>query len=257
MKSKIHLSIDGQIKLLLKRNLIINDIKKAKSYLSKYNYQWLINGYNAPFMKNFNKNTNWYDYGSSFESIIELMYNDVELSSNILKSIQFIEKEFAAKISFYVSSKLFSLNKKDGKIYDLNDKLFNSIFISKNKNKIFEITSKCINKNNELFVKYNNKNGIDYKNIPVWISSLSWTFGTTIKIFKSLNKELQYKIIRSYENISWNSSHFISIMEILKIIRNNIAHNRTIYNFNIRRKNEIIRDFARKIKLQFKIIFRI
>ena len=69
VNNKPVLSLGKKIKLFKDRNLVITDSKK-------YGYQWFINGYNDPFMKNFDRNKNWYDYGSSSQSIIELFECD-------------------------------------------------------------------------------------------------------------------------------------------------------------------------------------
>ncbi|MDE5599872.1 MAG: Abi family protein, partial [Ureaplasma sp.] len=81
--------------------------------------------------------------------------------------------------------------------------------------------------------------------IPIWTLCLSWSFGDLITIFKSLNKNLQKKIINSYENLSWNIDEFIRIMTALNKVRNRTAHNNVLYNISIK-LNYFMKPFFKK-----------
>ena len=100
---KTHKSIDEQIELLISRGLIIFNKQKIKTYLSIYNYQWLINGYNDPFMLNNNRKSNQYSFNSTSESIIQFFNYDRTISSLILSNVQCIEKTLSSKVSYFIS----------------------------------------------------------------------------------------------------------------------------------------------------------
>ncbi|MDE6289582.1 MAG: Abi family protein, partial [Ureaplasma sp.] len=101
--TKQHLTIVQQIDLLKSRKLKIIDWEEIYSYLSDYSYQILINGYNDPFMKNFDRNKNEYAYNSSTKSIISLFNYDDNISSIVFKDIKKIEKKLLSKITYYIS----------------------------------------------------------------------------------------------------------------------------------------------------------
>ncbi|MDE6473445.1 MAG: Abi family protein, partial [Ureaplasma sp.] len=236
-KEKEHLTIEQQIELLKCRNLKINNVSKTKWYLERYNYQLIINGYNDPFIKSFDRRKNLYDYDSSFESIIELFDYDRMISDIILSEIQNIERTLSHKIAYIISEEMFTYKQKNGKIFKIDDKLFKILFKEKIPFNEFksEIT-KYVNKiNDNLFIKYHS----NIEDIPIWTLSLSWTFGNLIFIFRNLNKNLQKKIINSYGNLSWNIDQFTKIMIVLNRIRNRTAHNNVLYNVSIKLNNKM------------------
>lgn len=232
IKDKKHLTIDQQIELLKSRNLKINNVLKTKWYLERYNYQLIINGYNDPFMESFDRRKNLYDYNSSFESIIELFDYDRMISNIILSEIQNIERTLSHKIAHIISEKMNLHKKENGKILKIDKQFFKILFKEKVpfiefKNEITKYVDKI---NDSLFKKYHS----NIKDIPIWTLCMSWTFGDLIFVFKNLNKNLQKKIITSYENLSWNIDQFIKIMVVLNRIRNRAAHNNVLYNVIIK-----------------------
>ena len=61
MKNKKYfVSIEERIKILKSRNLLFDDLKLFKWYLTKYNYQSFVNGYNDFFLINKNREVNRY-----------------------------------------------------------------------------------------------------------------------------------------------------------------------------------------------------
>lgn len=100
--------------------------------------------------------------------------------------------------------------------------------------------------------KYKNKR---YKNAPIWILSLYWSFGNTIKIYKYLNKtiknEIAKELIRKFERKNNNSS-LMFILIMLNDLRNIICHNNVLYNFNYKNNiKEIISFIKDKINPNF------
>ena len=187
-------------------------------------------------MKNFDRNKNWYDYGSSSQSIIELFECDKCLRFKFLEYTEEIESEFSTKLVDFISEKLINV---DGVIFS-NNSFFNTIFSPKtNKEYIFNLLTKYIEPSDKLFLKYIEDLKINYNKIPIWILSQSWTFGDLINLFKLLNKDLQYKIIDSYKNLKVSPDQFINIMKIIKKIRNISAHKSVLYNIEINFKKEV------------------
>lgn len=213
------------------RNLIIDDFDELYGYLKRNNYQKLINGYNDPFMENFDRNKNKYDFNSSSKSIIQLFEYDKKLKYNILNGTQEIETEFSNKISHFISAKLKKLNV-NSNILGVDETIFKKIFSSKcNKKYILDLMSKYVDHKEKLFSKYKNKEDeILFEYIPIWLLSIKWSFGDLIKIFECLNKELQYKIINSYSGLNINIPEFIFIFDCFRNIRNKAAHSNVIYN---------------------------
>ncbi|MDE6289336.1 MAG: Abi family protein [Ureaplasma sp.] len=252
---KPHLTIVQQIDLLKSRNLKIDDWEEIYSYLSNYSYQILINGYNDPFMKNFDRNKNEYAYNSSTRSIISLFNYDENISLLLLKDIRKVEKKLLTTITYYISDKLSKLNKNDGRILEIDNSDFKQIFSNKgNREEICKLMSKYLEPTDKFILKYVDEfSEYNFYKIPIWILSIKWTFGSLIQIFKLLNKEIQYKIIYSF-NLKINIKQFIKIMGFLNIIRNKIAHGHVLYNLKFKLQDDSIQKFIFINKLDIRLI---
>lgn len=118
-----------------------------------------------------------------------------------------------------------------------------------------------INSIKKIFDKQTNKysNPIKRKNaqelsVPYWIIINELTLGETIKLIINLNKEHKQNILEDCvnyftqikvdnknietdeeKNIYWNKLNVMrEILNIIGILRNSLAHNQPIYNFNVR-----------------------
>jgi hypothetical protein len=118
-----------------------------------------------------------------------------------------------------------------------------------------------INSIKKIFDKQTNKysNPIKRKNaqelsVPYWIIINELTLGETIKLIINLNKEHKQKVLEDCvnyftqikidskdietaeeNNIYWNKLNVMrEILNIIGILRNSLAHNQPIYNFNVK-----------------------
>ena len=214
--NKIFLTFDEQIELLKKRNLSFNYNRKNisnkfKWYLEKYNYHNFINGYNDPFMWNFDRNTNLYRDNINAQYIINLFNFDRYLSTIFIGDILNIERNFSTQICYHILRKHKDQFKEvnEGKILKLSDDEFLKIFP-----KINEIDDKLLiienirelknimirfSRNQKPVFKYSD--GSEY---PLWVLSIYWSFGDACKIFNYLSDELKKKIISGYFGNSSN-----------------------------------------------------
>ena len=79
------------------RHLIIGDYEKLIDFLSKYNYDNLVNSYNKFFLKAENRN----EYKNcNSDSIIYLFIFDKKISIKILKSVLDIERQISTAIVY-------------------------------------------------------------------------------------------------------------------------------------------------------------
>ena len=191
-------------------------------------------------MKNFDLNKNEYNQKDSSKSIIELFNYDKDMSSLLFNSIKDIESTFGYKILYFINRKINDLTLEQNEY----EKIFFAIFDKNNSNKLIEILCNRFNMQ------------MNHKYIISWIQSNLLTFGEWLKIFKHLNKELQYLIIGSYKGINWNIRQFLIIFKELNLLRNMCAHNKTIFNLKINLLDynvNFISDFILKNDLKMKI----
>jgi abortive infection bacteriophage resistance protein len=206
--NKPPLSIDEQIALLKKRNLILNNESYAKHKLSIISY-YRLSAYFRPF---YIRNQEIFRKNVSFEDIIKLYYFDKKLRKIIFDKLENIEVFFRTKIIEIISEEnafgyLTKLN---------NDK----------KDEILEKINKELNRSKEVFVKHYRKK---YSNddFPIWMIVETISFSLLSLIFKNLDEKSKIKIANDL-NLS------IEILESwihnLVYIRNICAHHSRIWN---------------------------
>lgn len=247
MNNKEFKTIKQQIFLLKSKGLTINKSKRLEFYLTNYNYQNFINGYNDPFIKNFQRKVDIYLDSASSDSIIDLFNFDRIISSPLLSRIQNIERKFSSAVVHIIAKKFNYLGDKCGLVLQANDKIFRQVFKC-DKNDIYFLKQIMINfKDNQtdLCNKYKNIENLDWiKSVPIWSLSIYWSFGNIIKIFKFTNKNIQREIIAFMSNnIKWNTDEFLKVMLVLKDFRNRICHSNVLYNVEIKNNMDVLLNF--------------
>lgn len=255
MKKKF-MSFLEQISILRARGLNILDANKLIWYLKAYNYQNLINGYNDLFMKNEDRKINKYKNIATSEGIIELFNFDRNISKVILSSIQNIERMLSTAIAYTIAKILCENGYDDGNIFSIknNDTLLKKIFvINENNNGYHKIVCSLENmynrsKNDRIFSKYSS-----LYEIPIWTIILHCSFGTLIDFLENINKKTYFSIIKNSTISNCNcltKKEFISIIQLLKSVRNRICHNNVLYNIcisNVSKKNLISKVINKKL----------
>ena len=92
LNEKHFLSVEEQIKLLENRGLSITNLSSLQWYLTKYNYQSFINGYNDFFLVDGARKWNIYKKNVNSDDLIKLFNFDRNISKFILGDIQNIER---------------------------------------------------------------------------------------------------------------------------------------------------------------------
>lgn len=236
--TKPFLTIEKQIQHLEhNRNLTINNSKKLEFYLSNYNFQNIINGYNDPFMKGFRRQNNQFLDDINENAIIDLFNFDRSISNLLLSNIQNIERKFNTSFCYIVAQVMNNNNLPNGDIINHLDIIFKKIKINESRkilNNVYKVSS-----NNILFKKYNKQPSL----IPIWTYGIYFSFGDLLKLFKNLKEEIQVMIIQFNFCCFKNTNDFITIMSIIKNIRNRCCHNNVVYNLKIKKTNIKLNQF--------------
>ena len=250
---KCFLTFDEQINLLKNRNLSFKCNNKdltdrVKWYLTKYNYHNFINGYNDPFMVNFDRTKNWYRSEVNAQYVIDLFNFDRSLSRILIGDILSVERNFSTQICYHLLKKYKDIYPEinEGMILELSSENFLKIFANINdikfskkihddnnlvdKEKMLRKTILSFSKGKEAVKKHQDDN------YPLWTLSIYWSFGDACRIYKALNDELKLEIATAYfdDNIKLYDGYlesFISIMQLLNNLRNLICHGNVIYKF--------------------------
>ncbi|MED4589410.1 Abi family protein [Priestia flexa] len=100
-------TLDEQIKILIGRKLVIDDIEGAKFLLTKHGYYSIINGYKDIFLKVKTSLTedDCFKENVNFNEIINLYRFDVEVRNSILSALENIESTLQTNIAYILSDK--------------------------------------------------------------------------------------------------------------------------------------------------------
>lgn len=226
-------TIEEQIEILKKRNLIINE-EKAKEIFRDNNYYYLINGYKDLFIDE-NIEEEKYKDGTSLEEIFALYKFDSELRSTFLKYILMIERRMDTYIA-YEFSKQYGENN-----YLIESNFnYNKINNSKIKGLIADININIntqIRNGNKMLSHYIRQYGY----IPLWVLIRIITFGQISKFYDLMKQQDQNKVAKKF---GVREKELKTHIHNLAIIRNICAHDEKLYD--IRLKNTIMKNDIHK-----------
>lgn len=216
---KPHKSVEEQIDLLKKRNLLIEDEQKAKQVLSNISY-YRLSGYLNYFKNNINDN---FTSNITFSKLIRIYNFDCKFTRILMYALENVEETFKTKFSYSISS-LFPNNPeiyldkniyKHEKDYDYFVKLFN----------------KAKSDNSGLpFIKHHDK--YYGSKLPIWVAVEIMTMGNLQALFKNLKTQYQKNIANLYNT---GTNQMISWLENITYTRNHLAYYMRIFKYNFGR----------------------
>lgn len=200
---------DEQIAKLEERGMVLDlPTEKIKEILLDIGYYRLCFYWN-PFEIDDQHN---FKEGIRFSTILELYYMDVDLRHLLIKYINRIELSFRTKIIYYVSN----INK-TSPTWFVDPKVIDTTFI-----KNFDLYYNDEFKKNNVIAKHH-KRYINDKYAPAWKTLEYFTFGTNLKIYKSLLDFKTKERISKIFNVN-DIKKFTQIMEVVVFVRNYCAH---------------------------------
>lgn len=204
-------TFEEQLKILRKRNLIIDDENSAIDILSRVNYYRL-----SAYMLTF-KSDDTFFYNTTLEDIYDTYCFDKKLRNLLVAVLESTEIEFRTHIAYHIAHKYGALGHLDSN--NFNKAHFHEKYVSVIKNEI--------DRNREdLFIKHHKTkyNG----QLPIWVVMEITTFGTLSMFFNNLKIEDKKAIGKMCGNIHY--SMLTSWLKSLSHIRNICAHYSRIYN---------------------------
>lgn len=244
--SKPFKTFNEQIDILEKRGLIVDNREEAVNILARVNYYNIINGYKSIFLERdlkgkiiqperFKENIN-------FKQIYNLYKFDNNIKSILFKYLLQFERELKTLCAYHYSEEFqtdyayLQMSNYSNDENDMEVVLKNLAFLSNHINEKVKI--------NGAIKHHKNKHG----NVPLWVLINSLTFGNVIYFYKSLSESLKDNIARVFgerfkNDYSSNEKlDVVVLIEILRIsnyYRNIIAHNESIFLFQLRKRTKI------------------
>lgn len=236
--SKPFRNLDEQVALLIKRNLIINNVDEAKFLLSKNSYYSIINGYKGIFLKTkINPNEeDCFEDNTTLDDIISLFDFDKRVRAEILSALENIESTLSSNIA-YILAERFG-DQQNNYIDPNNFKLGNwSRKHGKSQRYVLidEINKVCSSEEHPM-----KHYRVNYGNIPPWIMVKGLTFGNLVFIYKLFKKDDKDYLISRCLGIAIHDideklkEFFNKMLEVLWKYRNWAAHGGRLYSHKVR-----------------------
>lgn len=188
-------TIDEQIQLLKKRNLIFLNEETAKNALSRYGYYEIINGYKDHFLIEKGNDEKGFKAGTTFEHIYALYTLDKDISRDLLRALEDFEQTFKQSLAYVVSDNISELDSRYCAVSHFNT----GRTYGRDRNRILKCDRRNLLKkfdklkrsNKEPFRHYINQ----YGNVPPWIMVKGLTFGQTLYWYRLSKPDIRHKII--------------------------------------------------------------
>lgn len=129
--SKKFLTCDEHIELLKTRGMKITNESMLKEYLTKFNYQNFVNGYNDLLFISVNERNNLYHSEINSNDLINIFNFSKEISTLILKYVLIFEEQVSSYIIECIGKKLIELDVNENyhcDLFQINDNDFKTIF---------------------------------------------------------------------------------------------------------------------------------
>ena len=229
-------TLEEQLEMLKKKNIVVNSDGEAMEFLSRENYYNIINGYKDLFLVKDKlkkvKNTEEFVEGTNFEHLKCIFLFDRELRSIFLKYLLVFENHFKTILSYEFSKKYPErdsyLDREN--FYDDKKEVLN-VFVS---------LSRTLKDKMEIdgpVKHYMNEHGY----VPLWVFVNYLTLGNVSHFYKILKPKDKEIICRRFsENYNKNyqpivrfkmeDTFLVSGIKIFNIIRNVCAHDERLYN---------------------------
>lgn len=218
---KVWKSFDEQLELLKRRGLIVNDENNAKKYLKNIGY-YRLSGYFYSFrQKHPSQPKNRLDNfiaGSKFDDVKKLYIFDKKLRHLALDALERIEVALRTNIC-YTLGEYGSVAYKNSQYFD--DKFNHAEWLG-NHQKLLD------REKHSSFIKHHREY---YDDIPIWVVSEIWDFGTMSKLYKGMHKDDKDRIAKLYHLKS--GTHLQTHLHAFNLIRNICAHYGRLWNRNM------------------------
>lgn len=206
-------NIDEQTNHLVSKNLIFNDIEKAKQILhTEVNY-YKLNGYFHLFLDSNDKFIN----NISFEDIYNIYLFDTEFRNVLSYYLSIIETSFKNYVSYFLSKKYTEYGYL--KLEHFKNHFYHVDFISK----AYKLIAQ--NKYHECVKRYITK---EPNKLPLWVLCEILSFSDVSKLFSNMLTPDKKDFCKKYYNI--NHKFIENWLIALVILRNYCAHNIQLFN---------------------------
>lgn len=215
-----------QADILIKRNLVVDDVSRLEKYLTCIGY-YRLSGYLYPFRQWDEVNQvllNDFMPDSYFRDVLSLYLFDKKLRLLALDALERIEIAIKVDISYLLGSQHALAHRHS--VY------FDGKFIkSGDHQKWMDYVDGLIDKAKRRQISYVLHHYDKYGDLPIWVICNLWDFGAMSKLYQGMKRKDRDKIAQKYGLSSGNE--FAKWLKSLNEIRNICAHHDRLWNHRI------------------------
>lgn len=247
MTDKPFKTLDEQLEILEKRNLIIANKESAKIVLKRYGYYEVINGYKRAFMLSDNDDDG-FKSGIAFERLARLQEFDRNIRFGVVASLEIFEENLRQALAYVIAENISHIQSEyinrrkynTGRRYR-DKKTGKLVFPIDNLIRVMNIISRS---SKQPIKHYREKHG----NVPPWILVKELTFGNLVWLVHLLKKKEKNEVISIMFGMEVNlvevlqqkniKGFFHEVLLLFLSYRNTAAHGGRMYN-HISKKFEL------------------
>ena len=218
-------SIEQQIEILTLRGVIISNLEKAKEVLLDIGY-YRLGFYFFPFEKTYpcpNNRSHEVKEGTMFEDAVALYYFDFDLRNILNRYLTRVEVAFRTHLTYYMSLKY-----QEEPLWFVSPTVVRQSFIDEFDNKVYR--SESFRRNVQ--IKRHHQKYPSDKYAPAWKTVEFMTFGSVLKLYKSLDNKDDKRTIAKHFGVG-KVSVFESFMTAIHTLRNKCAHGAALFDLTL------------------------
>lgn len=232
---------DYIIKNLENKGLFIDDHDTFKFYIDNFNYNTFI-----VYFGSFFENDNDLYVNTSSNELIALYNFEKNFSNHLFRDMLILEKRLNTLVAI---SAINHFNIKDKCLlkHSINE-LRENIFPNVANIKPYTDLDKLLNKftkflDNKKYHRYHqdietNEVWEQWRNVPLDIMCLSWSFATTFNFFIAVNNNVKKEVLKMFNIERENIQGLFYFLENCINIRNSISHNIPVFDATIKYQND-------------------
>ena len=234
------------IKDLQHKGLKIDDKKRLEAALFSFNYNTVIVGYSDIFYSI--DNPKRYDKVATSNQILELYEFDTNMGNHLLHYLLKVEKKLNTSVAYQIINQYHlkdkCLLKEDSEF--IRKRIFPNLYQVQPPlafDALIRILLKYLD-TNEYTKNFRHKHESNiiykWKDVPLDLMCLTWSFSTTYNVFLSLDKAIVSNIVNEFGVPDNNVAGFDDFIKNIIHIRNLITHNYVIYKADIKYQSEAL-----------------
>lgn len=216
-------TIEQQIEILQSRNVIIEDMKKAKEILCDIGY-YRLGYYFFPFEVSYpdlDNRTHVMRQGTKFSSAVALYYFDFDIRNTLMRYISRIEVAFRTCLTYTLSNKY-----ENDPIWFVSPTVVSEKFINDFDKTCYYSILKYES------IKHHHKKHQGDKYAPSWKTIEHMTFGNVIALYNNLKNINDKRDISKRFGVN-QTSVFENYLEAVRCVRNICAHGSLLYDMKL------------------------